>query len=114
MNRLPADENFPAPAVQALRQPGYDVITLQERGKANQQFPDSQALELATVENRTVLALNRKHFIGLHQASSKHAGIIVCTVDLDFAGQAHRIGQPEIPLCGSVALCENRNEGNSP
>jgi predicted nuclease of predicted toxin-antitoxin system len=92
MNRLLADENFPAPAVQALRQLGYDVITLQERGKANQQFPDSQVLELATVENRTVLTLNRKHFIRLHQASSKHAGIIVCTVDLDFAGQAHGIG----------------------
>jgi len=91
MNRLLADENFPAPAVQALRQLGYDVITLQERGNANQQFPDNDVLELATIEKRTVLTLNRKHFIRLHQASSKHAGIIVCTVDLDFAGQAHRI-----------------------
>ncbi len=93
MNGLLADENFPAPAVQALRQLGYDVITLQERGKANQQFPDIEVLELATLEKRTVLTINRKHFIRLHQASSKHSGIIVCTVDLDFAGQAHRIDQ---------------------
>ena len=63
MNRLLDDENFPVPAVQALRQLGYDVITLQERGKGNQQFPDNDVLELATIENRTVLTLNRKHFI---------------------------------------------------
>jgi hypothetical protein len=38
-----------------------------------------------------VLTLNRRHFIRLHRENSDHAGIIVCTVDPDFTGQAERI-----------------------
>lgn len=37
------------------------------------------------------LTLNRKHFIRLHQEQPGHAGIIVSTVDPDFASQAARI-----------------------
>ena len=36
-------------------------------------------------------ALNHKHFIHLHKEQSQHAGIIVCTFDPDFMGQAQRI-----------------------
>jgi hypothetical protein len=35
--------------------------------------------------------LNRKHFIHLHKASPGHAGIIVCTFDPDYLGQARRM-----------------------
>jgi hypothetical protein len=35
--------------------------------------------------------LNRKHFIRLHRDNVDHAGIIVCTFDADFSGQAIRI-----------------------
>jgi len=35
--------------------------------------------------------LNRRHFIRLHRERPQHAGIVVCTVDPDFAGQADRI-----------------------
>jgi hypothetical protein len=38
-----------------------------------------------------VLTLNRKDFIALHAANPDHGGIVVCTVDPDFLGQAHRI-----------------------
>ncbi len=91
MARLLADENFPLPVVQALRRREHDVLTLQEAGKANQRFPDEAVLQLAKTEGRALLTLNRKHFIRLHRLSSAHAGIIVCTFDLDFAGQAERI-----------------------
>jgi hypothetical protein len=58
---------------------------------ANQRLPDEAVLRFASADNRAVLTLNRKHFIRLHGRSSEHAGIIACTVDLDFAGQAMRI-----------------------
>jgi hypothetical protein len=45
----------------------------------------------ACAEGRALLTLNRKHFIRLHGANPKHFGIIVCTFDPDFVGQAHRI-----------------------
>ncbi len=91
MARLFADENFPLPVVQSLRQLGHDVLTIQESGKDNQSFLDESVLELASADDRSVLTINRKDFIALHKASSVHKGIIVCTADLDFVGQAHRI-----------------------
>ena len=48
-------------------------------------------LQMATADRRAVLTLNRKHFVRLHHTSPNHAGIVVCTVDADFEGQAQRI-----------------------
>ena len=93
MARLYANENFPLPVVEALRQEGHAVITVAETGKADIAWPDNDVLEFATHDDRALLTLNRKHFIRLHRARPDHAGIIVCTVDPDFAGQAHRIDQ---------------------
>jgi hypothetical protein len=93
MARLYSNENFPLPAVEKLRALGHDVLTIQETGKADQAMPDDKVLEFAAAESRAVLTLNRRHFIRLHQENPKHAGIIVCTVDADFAGQAERIHQ---------------------
>lgn len=91
MARLYSNENFPRPVVEKLRALGHDVLTIQETGKADQALPDHKVLEFATAENRAVLTLNRRHFIRLHRESSQHAGIIVCTIDPDFSGQAERI-----------------------
>jgi hypothetical protein len=91
MARLFADENFPHPVVEALRRIGHNVLTIQEAGMANQRIPDDEILRFASAEKRSVLTTNRKHFIRLHNTSPDHAGIIACTVDLDFAGQAARI-----------------------
>ena len=35
--------------------------------------------------------VNRRHFIRLRAVRPEHAGIIACTVDPDFVGQARRI-----------------------
>lgn len=91
MARLYSNENFPLPVVTRLRTLGHDLLTIQETGKADQALPDDKVLEFATAENRAVLTLNRRHFIRLHQERPHHAGIIVCTLDPDFAGQAERI-----------------------
>ncbi len=91
MARLYADENFSLPAVEILRTLGHDVLTSHEAGNAGNAVADEAVLAFATREQRVLLTLNRKHFIRLHLGSSGHAGIVVCTFDPDFAGQARRI-----------------------
>jgi len=91
MARLYADENFPLAVVGELRRLGHDVATVYEAGKANQATPDSDILELACANGRAVLTLNRRDFIRLHESRSGHCGIVVCTFDVDFRGQALRI-----------------------
>ena len=70
MARLYANENFPLPVVEALRQAGHDVITVAETGKAGQAWPDQDVLEFATHDDRILLTLNRKHFIRLHKENT--------------------------------------------
>lgn len=91
MARLYSNENFPLPVVEELRRLGHDVLTIQETSKAEQSVPDEEVLAFASADGRAVLTLNRKHFIHLHRAQTKHAGIIVCTFDRDFVAQAKRI-----------------------
>ena len=90
MARLYANENFPLPVVAELRRLGHDVLTVRETGRVNRAVPDREILEFARAERRAVLTVNRKHFITLHALRPDHAGIVVCTVDPDFAGQAQR------------------------
>ncbi len=91
MARLYSNENFPLPVVVKLRELGHNVLTIQETGKADEALPDDKVLAFATAENRAMLTLNRRHFIRLHTEKPQHAGIIVCTVNPDFVGQAERI-----------------------
>lgn len=91
MAQLYGNENFPLPVVEELRRLGHDVLTIHEMGKGGQSVSDEAVLNFAIEKGRAVLTINRKHFIRLHHAQPRHAGIIVCTFDPDFAGQAHRI-----------------------
>ncbi len=91
MARLYAIENFPLPVVEGLRRLGHDVLTGLETGNAGRAVPDEDVLSFAITHGRAVLTLNRQHFIRLHERSTKHAGIIACTFDADFTGQAARI-----------------------
>ena len=105
MANLYANENFPLPVVQELRKLGHDVLTIQESGLANREYPDEKVLQIASEEDRAVLTINRKHFRRLHQQTRQHAGIILCTADRDFVGQAQRIHQAlefESPMEGKL------------
>lgn len=93
MARLSADENFPFPVVEALRRMGHNLVTVVDAGKAGQALTDKAILQLAGADQRAVVTLNRRHFVRLHAAQPNHAGIIVCSLDLDFEGQAARIDQ---------------------
>lgn len=91
MALLYSNENFPMPVVEELRRLGHDVVSIQERGRANEGTPDDEVLSLAIGEERAVLTINRKDFMRLHRKSDQHAGIIVCTYDPDYPAQAARI-----------------------
>jgi Domain of unknown function (DUF5615) len=86
-----ANENFPLPVVEELRRLGHDVLTTNDANRSGQAVPDAEVIDYAIGEGRAVLTLNRKHFIALHRDRGSHAGIVVCTVDRDFIGQARRI-----------------------
>ena len=86
-----ADEQFPKATTIALRALGHDVLTVKEAGKANQKIPDPDVLAFATGQNRAVLTLNRYDFIGLHNRSDRHAGIIACSENPDFERLAQKI-----------------------
>ena len=88
---LYADENFPLPVVEALRELGLDVLTAQEAGQAGQSISDEAVLLFATGQSRAVLTLDRWDFVRLHERQPNHAGIIVCSHDEDVARQATRI-----------------------
>jgi predicted nuclease of predicted toxin-antitoxin system len=89
--RLLADENFPLPVTEQLRAHGHDVVTLEELGKSDQRLADEAVLELAVAHGRALLTLNRRHFVRLHGERPDHAGIVVCSLDVEFARQAQRI-----------------------
>jgi len=87
-----SNENFPFGVVEELRKLGHDVLTSLDAGRANQSIPDDEVLQFATSMNRVLLTLNRRDFIRLDRdAGGQHAGIVVCTQDSDYAGQAQRI-----------------------
>src|SRR5215831_7540243 len=91
MARLYADENFPQPAVERLRELGHDVLTVQDVGKAQQKLADEAVLADAYADGRAVVTHNRKDFRHLHATLPDHEGIIACSEDLDSIGLADRI-----------------------
>jgi predicted nuclease of predicted toxin-antitoxin system len=84
MLRLYSDEQFPLPVVERLRNKGYDVLTVKDAGNANQGIPDDQVLLFASNLDRAVITQNRRDFIWLHNQGINHAGIIVCSKNLDW------------------------------
>jgi hypothetical protein len=89
MARLYADEDFPGPVVEILRDLGHDVLTVQEAGRAGRSDPE--VLTDATADGRAVLTHNHRDYRRLH-AKQSHAGIISCTRDKDdLPGLAQRI-----------------------
>ena len=63
MAKLYVDENFPRPAVQALRELGHDVVTPHEAARANQRMPDRDVLADARTFSRVLVTLNRRDSI---------------------------------------------------
>lgn len=98
MARLYADEQFPQPVVECLRCFGHDILTVRDADQDNRGIPDEAVLAFATRNNRAVLTINRDDFVRLHRSQPNHAGIIVCSQDLDWEGQARRINEAIIKV----------------
>lgn len=86
---LYADEDFPFPAVEFLRQLGHDVLTAQVDGYSA--APDADVLARAHALGRAVLTYNRRHYEQLHQRGEEHTGILSAKQDTDHAALANRI-----------------------
>ena len=114
MARFYSNENFPLDVVRFLRELGHDVLTSFEAKKANQSIPDDEVLIFATEQNRALLTINRRDFKVLHKKAEKHAGIIICTQDMDFSGQAERIHQAilEHPNLNNQLISVNKPNRN--
>jgi len=93
MVRFYADEQFPFQVVELLRNLGYDVLTVQEAGNANQRIPDDEVLMFAISRERSILAINRIDFIRLHRCDDNHFGIVVCTNNRNWEQFATRIDE---------------------
>ena len=92
MARFYSNENIALQVVTELRRLGHDVLTSLDAGKANAAVADSEVLALAAAEGRILLTNNRRHFLHLHRhRTDHHPGIVLCTFDPDFSGQAQRI-----------------------
>lgn len=92
MARFYSNENIALQVVVGLRRLGHDVLTSLEAGNANASVPDLEVLAFATAHERVLLTHNRRHFLQLHlRRTESHHGIVLCTFDADFTGQAHRI-----------------------
>ena len=92
MAKFYSNENFPLQVVRELRRLDHDVVPSLEVGQANRRIPDEDVLEFAASQRRALLTQNRRDFLKLHNAGNvQHSGIVLCTADPDFAGQAQRI-----------------------
>ncbi|MBK6590966.1 MAG: DUF5615 family PIN-like protein [Acidobacteria bacterium] len=79
------------PVVVELRRLGHDVLTAFEDGRANRAIADELVLARSRNLNRVLLTINRTDFRLLHRSGQQHAGIVICTLDIDLPGQASRI-----------------------
>jgi hypothetical protein len=70
---------------------GHTVITAADVGRAGLAIPDDEVARYATAEGLAILTLNRRDFIRLHRADPNHAGMVVCTMDPDFAALSQRV-----------------------
>ncbi len=89
--RFYSDENFPLPVVSELRRLGHDLLTAFEDGRANKGIHDDVVLARSHRLHRVLLTINRSDFRILHESGREHSGIVICTFDIDFIGQAARI-----------------------
>lgn len=91
MARLFADENFPQPVVEILRDLGHDIESVLSIGLAGIGTPDRKVLDIAIAEKRCVLTFDRQDYRRLHRRKPSHYRILVVSFDPVFEALASRI-----------------------
>ena len=96
--RIPlfTDEHIDARLAPALSRRGFDALSCQEAGRANQRVSDEDQLAFAASQGRAILTFNTVDFIALDiawkQAGRRHAGIIVSAEIRSLTDLIHRVG----------------------
>ncbi len=109
-----ADEDFPGPVTDALRALGYDVLTVQQDGRAGFGIPDPAVFARAIALGRCVLTKNRTDFYRLHAAVPLHAGIVPIRDDPHRAALAVRIHAAVMALPSMAGQLVRVNRPNPP
>lgn len=109
--QLYADEDFPFPTVERLRQLGHDVLTAQEDGRTA--TPDPDVLARAYALGRALLTCNRRHYEKLHRQGVPHNGILSAKQDPNHSALADRI-HPELAGRSLGRWCIRVNRPPSP
>ncbi|MEK6909956.1 MAG: DUF5615 family PIN-like protein [Candidatus Aenigmatarchaeota archaeon] len=78
--RFLADEHIDIHAVDALKQMGIDIVSVQELDKRSQS--DEELLAFANQDGRTVITRD-EDFLRLHAKGMQHHGIVFLTKRLD-------------------------------
>lgn len=104
------NENIESQLANALRRLRHDVLTSLEAGNANRSIADWDVLAFAVSQSGILITHNRLHFVGLHQHHvAAHAGIVVCSVDLDYSRQAQRVSRgDQVEYCGPTRAGKSR------
>lgn len=94
--RLFTDEHIFLDLAVALRLQGYDVISCQEAGRANQRISDHEQLIFATQQRRAVITYNARDFLRLDKrwklSGQRHAGIVIVPATVERFGELlHRV-----------------------
>ena len=75
------DDHIEPRLARALSRRGFDVLSCQDAGQANQRISDEEQLAFATSQGRAILTFNFVDFIALDirwkQAGRRHAGSMV-------------------------------------
>jgi hypothetical protein len=82
------DEMVHKRLAETLRDLGYDAVSCQEAGRANQGYSDAEQLAYAAREGRAILTFNMVDYLPLDGAwkaiGRSHAGIVVSPAIEDF------------------------------
>jgi predicted nuclease of predicted toxin-antitoxin system len=83
---------------------GHDVVPSVEAGQENRRVLDAEVLKFAASMGRILITQDRRDFRRLRDAGSiSPRGMLLCTVDADFAGQARRIHEAVARYGGTAA-----------
>ena len=99
--RFLADENFPRPAILALRQRGFDVTWVVEEGAG---ASDGNVLAWCIRENRTLLTLDKDFGeLVFRDRAAAHCGVILFRLDQS---------SPAEFVSGVIATLRSREDWN--
>lgn len=96
--RFLANENFPGPAVSALRNAGHDVVWIREQAPG---IPDPEVLARAVADNRILITFDKDFGeLAFRHGLTANSGIVLFRI---VPVDAARVADPAVRILGSKA-----------